>query len=190
MVSELTSHNACERAMVPACNPHKVSPKKITQNRDQLSPPLAKGGWSASYQPQCGRSGGWSRRNQPQVVEELNQIPRSATRRRLPHQHLLPNHFQHPIKVLIHLCIQDPNNFNSERLDESAPFLIVFPHTDLKMAVSIQLDSELDLRREIIKHKGPTLYCRRNLQPNNWRPLSRDQRITSASGIDLRSWRL
>jgi hypothetical protein len=86
-------------------------------------------------------------------VNEPN--PRSFARGLSSHHHLAANHFQYSIKVLINLCVQDPNNLNPERLNELLSLLIVFVGTALKVAVPIELDSQLDLRREKIQHKGP-----------------------------------
>jgi hypothetical protein len=55
---------------------------------------------------------------------------------------------------LRNLCIQDPNNLDAERLDILLALLIVFQRTALKMAISIQLDSQLDLCRAKIEDKG------------------------------------
>ena len=58
---------------------------------------------------------------------------------------LSPNHFQHPIEVLIDFRIQDPDKPDPERLDELLTLLIVFRSARLKMAVPIEFDTQLDL---------------------------------------------
>jgi hypothetical protein len=62
-----------------------------------------------------------------------------------PFKDLSPNHFQHPIEVLIDFRIQDPDNPDPERLDELLALPVVFWRARLKVAVPIQLNAQLDL---------------------------------------------
>ncbi len=56
-----------------------------------------------------------------------------------------PNHLQHPIKVFINVGVQDANNSDPKRLDELLALQVVFQCARLKMAVTVQLDAQLDL---------------------------------------------
>jgi len=54
-----------------------------------------------------------------------------------PFKDLSPNHFKHPIEVLIDFRIQDPDNSDSERLDKLLAFPVVFGRARLKVAAEL-----------------------------------------------------
>ena len=70
-----------------------------------------------------------------------------------PTKDLVPNHFQHSVEVVVNLRIQEPEDLNPKRLNVFLALSVVFAGARLKVAVPIELDSQLGLDREEINHK-------------------------------------
>ena len=101
-----------------------------------------------------------------------------------PLKHLFPKHFQHAIEVVVDIAIQDPHNPDPERLDE-------FCAASRVPARPVENGCLHPARSRLRKNRSHTVrrHIAAKLAAKRLRPLSRDHRMTSASGIELRSCR-